>query len=159
MVVQVPDGAQTDRLLHALADATRRDIVRRAMKGDHSVSSLARHYPMSYAAVQKHVAVLEDVGLVTKERRGRKQLIHTDIERVRAAARVLDRLEAVWRRRIERMDDKTRLTVVTTFPSLEAMQQLVAMGMEEGVGAATSQIDGILGVTARVAARPWIAAG
>ncbi|MDP2528296.1 MAG: metalloregulator ArsR/SmtB family transcription factor [Candidatus Palauibacterales bacterium] len=105
MVAHIPDDRQADRLLHALSDATRRDIVRRAMTGAHSVSSLAARYPMSYAAVQKHVAVLEEVGLVTKERRGRRRLVRTDIERVRAAARVLDRLEAVWRRRIERMDD------------------------------------------------------
>jgi DNA-binding transcriptional ArsR family regulator len=105
MVVDIPADERTDRLFHALADATRRDIVRRALEQAYSVSSLARHYPMSYAAVQKHVAVLEAVGLITKERRGRKRLVRTDIERIREAARVLDRLEAVWRSRIERMDD------------------------------------------------------
>jgi len=104
MVVHTPDDARTDRLFHALADATRRDIVRRAMEEAHSVSTLARHYPMSYAAVQKHVALLEEVGLVTKERRGRRRLVRTDIHRLRAASRVLDRLEAVWRSRIDRMD-------------------------------------------------------
>ena len=104
MVVQFPDDARTDGLFHALADATRRDIVRRAMKGAHSVSSLAQHYPMSFAAVQKHVAVLERAGLVVKERRGRERLVRTDIERIRAVAHVLDKLEAVWRTRIERMD-------------------------------------------------------
>jgi DNA-binding transcriptional ArsR family regulator len=104
MVVQYSDDARTDGLFHALADATRRDIVRRAMKGAHSVSSLARHYPMSFAAVQKHVAVLERAGLIAKERRGRERLVRTDIERIRAAAHVLDKLEAVWRTRIEVMD-------------------------------------------------------
>jgi DNA-binding transcriptional ArsR family regulator len=104
MVVQFPDDTRTDGLFHALADATRRDIVRRAMKGVHSVSSLARHYPMSFAAVQKHVAVLERAGLIAKERRGRERLVRTDIERIRAAAHVLDKLEAVWRTRIEAMD-------------------------------------------------------
>ncbi len=103
MVVRHLSDTRTDALFHALADATRRDIVRRATKGAHSVSSLARHYPMSFAAVQKHVAVLERAGLITKERRGRERLVRTDIERIRAATRFLDELEAVWRSRIERM--------------------------------------------------------
>ena len=64
-----------DLLFHALADATRRDIVRRTMDGSFSVSTLARDYPMSFAAVQKHVAVLERAGLVTKQRKGREHLV------------------------------------------------------------------------------------
>lgn len=104
MVVQLPNDAQADSLFHALADATRRDIVRRAMRGEHSVTDLARHYPMSFAAVQKHVSVLERAGLVTKERRGRERLVRTDIERIRAVGRVLGEFETLWRARIERMD-------------------------------------------------------
>lgn len=99
------EGERVDQLLHALADATRRDILRRAMAGQHSVSALARHYPMSFAAVQKHVAVLERAGLVTKRRRGREQLVRTEIAAIRAAASVLDELEATWRARIDRMDE------------------------------------------------------
>jgi len=105
MVVRYPDPARANSVFHALADATRRDIVRRAMTRSYPVSSLARHYPMSFAAVQKHVAVLERAGLITKERRGRKRLVRTDIESIRAATRVLDDLEAVWRARVERMDE------------------------------------------------------
>ena len=89
-------------MFNALADPTRRDIVRRALVGEHSVSALARGYPMSVAAVQKHVAVLERAGLVHKERRGREQIVHTDIEAVRAAARLLDRIEELWRDRLDR---------------------------------------------------------
>ncbi len=86
MVVGKLDAEQrTDLVFGALADATRRDIVRRAMDGDHSVSSLARLYPMSFAAVQKHVAVLERSGLVTKERRGREQLVRTNVDAIRHA--------------------------------------------------------------------------
>jgi DNA-binding transcriptional ArsR family regulator len=105
MVVDTPDTERADRLLHALADATRRDIVRRAIEGEHSVSALARAYPMSFAAVQKHVAVLERAGLVTKHRRGREILVRTDIESLRRASAVLDQLEAVWRERVARIDD------------------------------------------------------
>ena len=73
------DHDRTDRVFRALADATRRDIVRRAMQGEHSVSALARLYPMSFAAVQKHVAVLEVAELVTKRRRGREQLVRGNV--------------------------------------------------------------------------------
>ena len=93
---------RTDRIFNALADRTRRDILRRAMEGEHSVSALARSYPMSFAAVQKHVAVLERAGLVVKHPRGREQLVRTDIDAVRTAHRLLDQLEAVWRSRIDR---------------------------------------------------------
>jgi DNA-binding transcriptional ArsR family regulator len=99
---EVTDDA-VDGLFHALADATRRDIVRRSLEGEWSVSQLADAYPMSFAAVQKHVAVLERAGLVTKERRGREQLVRTEPEAVRRARQTLDELEAVWRGRVERM--------------------------------------------------------
>ncbi|GAB2880179.1 metalloregulator ArsR/SmtB family transcription factor [Streptomyces deserti] len=92
-----------DRLFHALADATRRDILRRCVRGELSVSRLAEAYPMSFAAVQKHVAVLERAGLVTKERRGREQLVRTDPEAVGRVRQALDELESAWRGRVERM--------------------------------------------------------
>jgi DNA-binding transcriptional ArsR family regulator len=92
-----------DHLFHALADATRRDILRRCVRGEQSVSRLADAYPMSFAAVQKHVAVLERAGLVTKQRRGREQLVRTDFDAIRRARMALDQLEAVWRGRVDRM--------------------------------------------------------
>jgi DNA-binding transcriptional ArsR family regulator len=96
------DEQTADRLFQALADATRRDIVRRAMHGDYSVSALARSYPMSFAAVQKHVAVLERAGLVTKQRRGREQLVRSNIDSIQTAYHLLVQLEALWRDRIDR---------------------------------------------------------
>src|SRR5215210_6278884 len=98
-------ATEFDRVFGALADATRRDIVLRAIGGDQGVAELARHYPMSFAAVQKHVAVLERAGLVTKERIGRRKVVRTDIERLRLARGLLDRYEALWRGRIERMSN------------------------------------------------------
>ena len=92
-------------MFHALADATRRDILRRSVQGELSVSRLAETYPMSFAAVQKHVSVLERAGLVTKVRRGREQLVHTDPEAVGRARQALDQLETAWRERVERMTD------------------------------------------------------
>jgi DNA-binding transcriptional ArsR family regulator len=94
-----------DRTFAALADATRRDIVLRAVGGEEGVLELAQHYPMSFAAVQKHVAVLERAGLVTKERNGRRKVVRTNIERLGVARRLLDRYEELWRGRIDRMTD------------------------------------------------------
>jgi DNA-binding transcriptional ArsR family regulator len=105
MVVCELDDEAVDHLFHALADATRRDIVRRSVQGELSVSRLAKTYPMSFAAVQKHVAVLERAGLVTKERRGREQLVRTDPDAIRRARQALDQLEATWRERVDRMSD------------------------------------------------------
>jgi DNA-binding transcriptional ArsR family regulator len=105
MVVSDRATEKVDELFHALSDATRRDILRHCAEGERSVSRLAQAYPMSFAAVQKHVAVLERAGLVTKERRGREQLVHTDLAAVDRVREVLDELEQTWRGRAERMSD------------------------------------------------------
>jgi DNA-binding transcriptional ArsR family regulator len=95
---------RADALFRALADRTRRDILRRVLAGEHSVSALAAKYDMSFAAVQKHVAVLERAGLLTKRRSGREQLASGDVEAVRSVASMLSELEQVWRGRIARID-------------------------------------------------------
>jgi len=104
MVVDRADEKRADRVFQALADATRRDIVRRSVAGDLSVSALARAYPMSITAVQKHVAVLERAGLVTRTRRGREQRVQSRAAGIATARQLLDELEAQWRGRVERMD-------------------------------------------------------
>jgi DNA-binding transcriptional ArsR family regulator len=98
-----PADHEVDRLFHALADATRRDILRRSSRGELSVSRLAEGYAMSFAAVQKHVAVLERAGLVSKHRSGREQLVRTEPDAVRRAREALDQLEQLWRERVDRM--------------------------------------------------------
>ena len=105
MVVRMATAPDIDRVFAALADGTRRDIVRRAIGGEEGVAELADHYPMSFAAVQKHVAVLERAGLVTKQRIGRRKVVRTDIGRLRVVRRLLDQYEDQWRARIERMTD------------------------------------------------------
>jgi DNA-binding transcriptional ArsR family regulator len=105
MVVDHWTDDALDEVFHALADATRRDILRRSVAGELSVSRLAESYPMSFAAVQKHVAVLERAGLVMKHRRGREQLVRSDPEAVRRAQQALDELEAAWRGRVDRMSE------------------------------------------------------
>ena len=109
------DDETVDRLFHALADRTRRDILARAMVGDQSVSALARRYPFSFAAVQKHVAVLERAGLVTKHKHGREQRVTTNMETIERARMLLDHFERLWVERLERFesvldDDQPNLT-------------------------------------------------
>ena len=95
---------RADALFHALSDRTRRDILRRVLAGEHSVTALAASYDMSFAAVQKHVAVLQSAGLLSKRRSGREQLASGDVEAVRSVASMLDELEGVWRGRVARID-------------------------------------------------------
>ena len=103
MVVDERSDEALDHLFSALADATRRDILRRSAGGELSVSRLAEAYPMSFAAVQKHVALLERAGLVTKERRGREQIVRTDPDAVDRAYQALVQLETTWRERVDGM--------------------------------------------------------
>jgi DNA-binding transcriptional ArsR family regulator len=112
-LVETEDTRRTDRLFHALADATRRDIVTVTLDQERSVSDLARRYPMSFAAVQKHVAVLADAGLVSKHRRGREQLVRGEVARMQDVRRLLDEFETIWRARLDRFgavlaDDEDR---------------------------------------------------
>ncbi len=94
-----------DRLFQAFADSTRRDIVRRVTVTEYSVSGLAALYAMSFAAVQKHVAVLERASLVTKEKRGREQIVRGNHEGLQKARWLLDEYEQVWRQRAARIAD------------------------------------------------------
>lgn len=95
---------EVDRIFRALADATRRDIVRRTLVGAESVSQLAQDYAMSFAAVQKHVAVLERAGLVTKKANGRERLVSGNRVAIGRAQQLLDTYEQLWRSRISRLD-------------------------------------------------------
>lgn len=115
MVVDVGEEQRLDKVFRALGDATRRDIVVRTLTEELSVSALARLHPISFAAVQKHVAVLEEAGLVTKRRSGREQLVSGDVETIRTAAQLLDQLEDLWRGRIDRIGEI--LAVATEEPT------------------------------------------
>lgn len=95
---------EVDRVFRALADRTRRDIVRRTLVGQVTVSQLASGYDMSFAAVQKHVAVLEGAGLVTKEPHGRERLVRGNPDTIQRAQQLLDQFEQIWRDRIARLD-------------------------------------------------------
>lgn len=105
MVVDYNNEQKASRVFHALADSTRRDILLRTMGGEHSVSTLASFFPMSFAAVQKHVAVLERAELVTKRRQGREQLVHGDVDALHFASQLLQTFESVWQSRLEQCGD------------------------------------------------------
>lgn len=98
------DDDEVDRIFQALADSTRRDIMSRTLTEPLSVSVLADDYDMSFAAVQKHVSVLESAGLVKKNKKGRERLVSADPDTVRRAQQLLDRYEQLWRQRIGRLD-------------------------------------------------------
>lgn len=104
MVVDMAETERADALFHALADPTRRDILTVVLQEAHSVSDLARRYPISFAAVHKHVGALERAGLVTKTRHGREQRVRGDVATLRSAHRLLDDLEALWRGRMDRIE-------------------------------------------------------
>jgi DNA-binding transcriptional ArsR family regulator len=97
--------SEIDRLFQALSDATRRDIFRRTVEHGDSVSVLASRYSMSFAAVQKHVKVLERAALVTKERRGREQIVHANGATMRRASALLDGYEQLWIHRVEQIEE------------------------------------------------------
>lgn len=95
---------EVDRLFRALADATRRDIVRRTLRAELRVSDLADDYSMSFAAVQKHVAVLERAGLVEKRQSGRERLVSAVPDQLTRAQALLAQLEELWRSRVNQLD-------------------------------------------------------
>jgi DNA-binding transcriptional ArsR family regulator len=105
MVVDELASDEADRVFQALADATRRDILALTMRQGESVSGLSRRYAMSFAAVQKHVAVLQRAALVTKEKRGREQIVHGNPQTLRRAAELLDVYEQIWIQRAARIAD------------------------------------------------------
>jgi len=105
MVVGALSDAEADRVFQALADSTRRDILTRTIEREQSVSALARRYEMSFAGVQKHVAVLERAGLVTKQRNGREQLVYASAPTLRRAVALLEVYEQLWIQRVTQIAD------------------------------------------------------
>ena len=95
---------EIDAIFHALADATRRDIVARVIEREQSVSGLAASYAMSFAAVQKHIAVLERASLVVKSQRGRERIVRAEPAAIARARAVLEHYETLWRHRAAAID-------------------------------------------------------
>jgi hypothetical protein len=99
------DADRVDRLFQALADRTHRDILRLVLSTEQSVSALAARYPMSFAAVQKHVAVLELLSWSGNAARAENNWCGGTSRRWAPSTRLLDKYAAVWRNRIDQMDE------------------------------------------------------
>jgi DNA-binding transcriptional ArsR family regulator len=100
--------AELDRVFGALADPTRRAIVSRLVGGDAGVVELAAAFPISQPAVSKHLRVLEEAGLVTRRRDGRRNLCRLRPERLRPVAEWVAPYERFWAASFARLDDLVR---------------------------------------------------
>lgn len=97
----VEQSINLDYVFQALADQTRRDILRRVAKASLSISDLAQSYQMSFAAIAKHIVKLERANLVTKKREGKQQIISAVPKTVEAAATHLEFYERLWKDRFD----------------------------------------------------------
>ena len=92
-------------VFNSLADATRRDILNRVSKKSQSIGELAEaHKGLSFAAVAKHIAVLQEAQLVIKKREGRYQIISVNPKTLNQAAHVLQEYKAIWGARFDALD-------------------------------------------------------
>jgi DNA-binding transcriptional ArsR family regulator len=114
MLQQTPD---IDRLFHALADATRRELIQQLSQGPAGVSELARPLPMSLAAVLQHIQVLEECGVVTTRKVGRVRTCELDPRGLRVAERWIARRRTLWEGRLDRLG--ALLEASTPSPSAE----------------------------------------
>ena len=99
-----PSDDEVNRIFRALADTTRRDIIRRTLSAPVNVSRLAADYEMSFAAVQKHVSVLEGAGLIIKKQQGRERLVSANPTTLQHVQELLHTYEQIWRGRVSRLE-------------------------------------------------------
>ena len=94
-----------DAIFSSLADPTRRDLLRRLRPREHSVGELAEHYDLTFAAISKHLQVLERARLVQKRRDGREQKVALAPAGLRQADRYLAQYRRMWEKRLDRLGD------------------------------------------------------
>lgn len=97
------NGARLDSVFHALADPTRRAILRDVAGGEKTVSEVARPFALTLAAVSKHLNVLEAAELVARERRGSFQIVQLKAERLREAEEWIAYYERFWTGQLDSM--------------------------------------------------------
>lgn len=95
---------QLDSIFQSLADATRRDILRRVAKKESSIGEIAKRYKTSFAAIAKHVKVLEQARLITKHRRGKQQIIRVAPQSLKIANHHLEHYKSLWESRFQSLD-------------------------------------------------------
>lgn len=101
-------GMNLDLVFHSLADPTRRDILERLSKASMSVGQIARDYDLTFAAVSKHLKVMEKAKLVIKQRKGKEQIVSAAPSTVKNASQYLRRYEAMWNDRFDALDEYLR---------------------------------------------------
>jgi DNA-binding transcriptional ArsR family regulator len=93
-----------DGVFHALADATRRSILRDVAAGEKTVGDIAKPYRISLAAVSKHLKVLEGVRLIRREKKGSFHVVRINARPMKAAGQWLSYYERFWNERLDRME-------------------------------------------------------
>jgi DNA-binding transcriptional ArsR family regulator len=93
-----------DSIFGSLADPTRRDILRRVFKKELTVGEIAKHYELTFAAIAKHLTVLEKAGLIGKKRRGKEQVVSILPKALIEADQYLKNYQEIWEERISRLE-------------------------------------------------------
>lgn len=99
-----PTNRRLDRVYGAIADPTRRAILRALAGGENTVGELANRFPISFNGVSKHVKVLERAGLVERRVRGREHRLRLRAEPLREAARWLEHYREFWETRLDALE-------------------------------------------------------
>jgi DNA-binding transcriptional ArsR family regulator len=97
--------ADLDRMFHALADHTRREMIMRLSRGPATVSDLAQPLAMSLPSVMQHLQVLESSGLIRSQKVGRVRTCELRPEALGLAERWLMDRRTMWERRLDRLGD------------------------------------------------------
>jgi len=93
-----------DNTFQALADNTRRDILRRVAEAEMSVGQLAKNYDLTFAAVSKHLKVLERARLIIKRRKGKEMLVSISPQALADASKYLEWYKSLWENRLDSLE-------------------------------------------------------
>ncbi len=104
----VEHALQLNSVFSSLADPTRRDILKRVSKRELSISEIAKHYDLTFAAISKHLVVLEKAKLILKRRQGKQQYVHLAPAALKDATKELEQYRIMWEDRLDRLEDYLR---------------------------------------------------
>lgn len=100
----VEQTIELDSIFHSLADPTRRDILARVARTELSVGDLVQKYDVSFAAISKHLRVLEKAKLIVKRREGKKQMVTLAPGALMTADEYLEQYRQMWEQRYKKLD-------------------------------------------------------
>lgn len=95
---------QLDSVFHSLSDPIRRDILARVSQCELSVSELVANYEVSFAAISKHLKVLEEAKLINKRKEGRKYMVALKPETLKEAGAYLEEYRKMWQSRHDKLE-------------------------------------------------------